>query len=426
MAGKRSLGRQFGWLWTAFAVSTAGTWLAFDSFPLIAVLVLHAGPGQISLLAAAGLAVGALLTVPLGPWLEFRRKRPVMIASDLVRFTVVLSVPLAFAAGVLTFTQLLVVSVLVVASDLVFKAASGAHLKMLVPRERLLTANGRFESTMWTAAVLGPPLGGAAIGIFGPMLTVVANSLSFLLSALGIRAIGGGEAHPVRAANDESSSGSTGFRLRDLAEGWRYILTHPTLRPLFFNSVLVNGLIMTTAPLLAVLMLRDLGFAPWQYGLAYGLPCLGGLLGSRLATPLVERFGQRSVLLGTGMLRACWLPALGLVGPGTGGLLLVVAVEAGLITCCGIFNPVYATFRLEQTAADRTTRMLSAWSISSNATIAALTALGGLLATLTGARIAIAVAGLLGLATILLLRPNRFPETAVEPMVSANPGGSQG
>ncbi|WP_317447750.1 hypothetical protein [Streptomyces collinus] len=45
---------------------------------------------------------------------------------------------------------------------------------------------------------------------------------------------------------------------------------------------------MMASPLMAVLMLDDLGLAPWQYGLALGLPCLGGVLGSRLH-PLLTR-----------------------------------------------------------------------------------------------------------------------------------------
>lgn len=54
MVAKRSLGRQFGWLWAAYASSAFGTRLAFDAFPLIAILVLHAGTTEVSLLAAAG------------------------------------------------------------------------------------------------------------------------------------------------------------------------------------------------------------------------------------------------------------------------------------------------------------------------------------------------------------------------------------
>src|SRR5690349_18703676 len=118
MVAGRSLGRQFGWLWAAYAVSTFGTRLAFDAFSVIAILVLHAGPTEVSALAAAGLAVGAAVAVPLGPWVEFRRKRPVMVAMDLARFAAVLSVPVAFALGRLSFAQLLVVSVVVAAADI--------------------------------------------------------------------------------------------------------------------------------------------------------------------------------------------------------------------------------------------------------------------------------------------------------------------
>ena len=169
MTGRRALGRQFGWLWAAYAVSSYGTALGFGAFPMIAVLVLHSGPMQVAALAAAGRAVGALLAVPLGPWVEFRRKRPVMMAMDLTRFAALMSVPAAFALGRLSFAQLLLVSVVVAAADIAFNAASGAYLKTLLPPEDLLVANGRFESTTWSATMIGPPLGGAAIGLFGPV-----------------------------------------------------------------------------------------------------------------------------------------------------------------------------------------------------------------------------------------------------------------
>ncbi|MGW5760524.1 MFS transporter [Streptomyces tendae] len=413
----RSLGRRFEWLWAAYAVSTFGTRLAFDAFPLIAVMVLDAGPARVAALAAAGLAVGAVVAVPLGPWVEFRRKRPVMVAMDLVRCGVLLSVPLAYAVGRLGFAQLLVVSVVVAAADITFRAAAGSCLKALVRPKDLLRANGRFESTTWTAAMLGPPVGGAAIGLFGPVVTVAADAVSYLLSALGIRAIGGGEPRPPRPPRTEASR----LRAGDLLDGWRYVLASPALRPLFLNTVLVNGLIMATAPLLAVLMLGNLGFAPWQYSLAFAVPCLGGLVGSRLAGPLVARFGEHRVLVTSGVLRVCWPLGLAFVGPGAGGLVLVMVVEFGLITSVGVYNPVYATRRLELTPADRVARTLSAWTVSGKLTTAALTAVWGLLAGLTGTRTAVALAGALLLATPLLL-PRRTRTPAPAPVQPAADG----
>lgn len=412
---KGSLGREFRWLWAAYAVSAVGTWLAFDAFPLIAVLVLDVGPAEVSALAAIGPAVGAAVAVPLGPWVEFRRKRPVMIAMDLVRCAALLTVPAAYVLDLLTFPQLLLVSVVVAAADITFTAASGAYLKALVPPGDLLVANGRFEATTWTTTMLGPPLGGAAIGLFGPVLTVLANAVSFLLSAVGIRAIGGGtDPRPARtetAAQTEAPARTeAAFRLRpgDLLDGWRHILGSPALRPLFLNTVLVNGLIMATAPLLLVLMVGELGFSPWQYGLAFAAPCVGGLIGSRLSRRLVARYGSHRVLLTAGALRACWSLGLAFVHPGVSGLVLVMAVELGLITCAAIFNPVSATYRLNETPPDRVARTLSAWSVTVRLTIAALTALWGLLAAATGPRLPIALAGLLLLATPLLL-PRRQP-----------------
>jgi MFS family permease len=399
--GRPRLGRDFGWLWGAYAVSAYGTGLGFGAFAIIAIRVLHAGPAQVSALAASGLAVGALVALPLGPWVEFRRKRPVMVGMDLLRFAALLSIPVAYALGRLTFLQLVVVSVIVGAAKNAFRAASGAYLKALVAPEDLLAANGRFESTTWSATGVGPPLGGAAIGVFGPVITILADAISYLLSAIGIGAIRHREP-PVAQA--EARRG----RASELLDGWRYILAHRQLRALFFNTILVNGLILATEPLLSVLMLGRLGFAPWQFGLAFASPCVGGLIGARLARRLVPRHGQAKLMFVGGALRVCWPVGLVLMRPGLTGMIIVIVLQLGLVTSIGLFNPVMATYRLEQTAPDRVARMLSAWSVSSSATIAALTALGGLLAAVTSPRAGIGIAGVLLLLTpVLLPRPPR-------------------
>ncbi|WP_036507169.1 MFS transporter [Nocardia aobensis] len=409
----RSLGTSFTRLWTAYAVSTFGTCLALDALPLIAIRVLHAEPGAVSALAAAGLAVGVVLAVPLGPWVEYRPKRPVMVATDLLRFAAMLSIPVAFACGVLGYAQLLIVSVVMAAADIAFRAASGAYLKNIVPQEDLLVANGTFESTTWTATALGPPLGGTAIGLFGPVTTVLADACSYLLSAAALGSIRAGEPQPDRGRVART-------RAADLFAGWRYLLTHPVLRPLFLNSVAVNGLIMATAPVVAVLMLGSLGFPAWQYGLAFGIPCLAGLLGSRLSPRLVRRYGERRILLVAGSLRACWPIGLAGITAGLGGLMLVIVVEAGLIASIGIFNPVMATSRLRHTESGSVARVLTAWSITGKATTAILTALWGVLAQLTGPRTALAVAGVLLLATPLLLFRGGYDDAdrAAEPSQS--------
>src|SRR5579875_3154755 len=160
----RPLGRRFGWLWTACAVSSYGTGFGFGAMSIIAIRVLYAGPAQVSLLTSVGMAAGATLAIPLGPWVEFRRKRPVMIARDLVRFAAQATIPVAYLLGWLTFLQLLLVTVVVAGAKIAFQASSGTHLKALVKPHELLVASSRFEATTWSSLVVGPPLGGAAIG----------------------------------------------------------------------------------------------------------------------------------------------------------------------------------------------------------------------------------------------------------------------
>lgn len=402
---RRSLGRQFGWLWAAYAVSAYGSGLALGALPLIAVLVLHASPAHVSALAAVGPAVGALIAVPLAPWVELRRKRPVMIAMDLSRFAAIATIPVAYACGWLSFVQLLVVSAVVAAAKIAFNAASGAYLKTLVRPDDLLVANARFESANWSSLAIGPPLGGAAIGVLGPVATVAADALSYLLSALGVSAIRGREAAPQRAAQGRVRAG-------ELLDGWRHILSHPGLRALWLNAILVSGLIMATEPLLAVLLLRQLGFPPWQYGLAFAAPCVGGLVGSRLARRVVARHGRHRVFLVVGTSRAVPLIGLACVRPGVAGLVVVIAVELAIVVSMSLYNPVLATYRLEHTPQQRVARTLSAWSIGQQASIATFTALGGLLADVTGPRTALAVAGLLILASPLLLPRRERPAPA--------------
>jgi MFS family permease len=390
------LGRSFGWLWSAYAVSTYGTWIAFGAFPLIAVRVLHSSPFAVSLMEAAGLAVAAVVAFPLGPWIEHRAKRPVMIAMDLARFLAMASVPIAYVLGSLSYGQLLVVSVVSGTASIAFTAASGAYLKHLVRGDRLLVANGRFESTSWVATAAGPPLGGALVGLLGPVITVLADAVSYLLSALAVLRIRGSD---VAAPRDPA----TRLRGADLLAGWRFIRHDHALRRLFLNSVLVGGLIMATLPLLSVLLLGQYHFSAWQYGLAFGVPALGGFVGARLSARLVARYGRHRVMIVSGWLRSLFPLGLAFTRPGIPGLLTVIIVEGLLITCMGIFNPIYATERLRRTPADHAAQVLSTWSVSGKLVHATLMVIWGILATLTSPLAAITISGVLLLGTPLLL-----------------------
>ncbi|WP_433660905.1 hypothetical protein ACQPW1_01055 [Nocardia sp. CA-128927] len=124
------LPKDFHRLWAAFTVSQLGSSLSAGALPLLAIIVLGTSDFRISLLAALSAVVSAVIALPLGPFVEFRRKRPVMIGSDLLCFAALATVPVAMAFGVLSYGQLCVVATVQVLGTMVFSAASGAHLNL--------------------------------------------------------------------------------------------------------------------------------------------------------------------------------------------------------------------------------------------------------------------------------------------------------
>ena len=395
-APRARLGGDFYRLWGAYSTSEMGSALGAGALPLIAVLVLNVSTFQVAALAAISAVASAAIALPLGSFVEFRRKRPIMMTTDLARFAALGSVPASAAFGALTYTQLCLVGVIQTTCNILFGAASGAHLKALVPAEHRLKANSRFETTFWAAISIGPPIGGLLISWLGATTTLVLDAASFLLSALGIRSLRTQEPSPPGKA--------PGYHWRrDLIAGWRYIFAHPGLTALFWNSALFGGCIMLSSPLIAVLMLRDLGLTPWQYGLALGIPGLGGIVGSLCTTPLKHRFGNRTVLLSFGVLRTLWLGFIALAPSGTTGLLVIITAEFLLLFSAGVFNPTFITYRMRATDDDHMSRVSTAWSISSKTFQPLFILAGGLLAAATSVRIALASAAVLLLLSGLLL-----------------------
>jgi hypothetical protein len=76
-----------------------------------------------------------------------------MMATDLTRFAALMTIPAAYALGWLSLGQLVAVSVVVAVAKIAFNAASGANLKAL---------------------------GGAAVGLLGPVTTALADAVSYL------------------------------------------------------------------------------------------------------------------------------------------------------------------------------------------------------------------------------------------------------
>ena len=88
--------RRFRTFWIGQTLSQFGDRISELALPLIAVLVLDAGPGQVGLLTAAVWAPN-IVSILVGSWVDQRRaKRPLLIIADLLRGVVLATIPVAY------------------------------------------------------------------------------------------------------------------------------------------------------------------------------------------------------------------------------------------------------------------------------------------------------------------------------------------
>src|SRR5512136_3192584 len=119
-------------LWAGQTVSELGSRITREGLPLAAVLTLGATPAQMGLLAAIGSAPVLLLGLVAGVWVDRLRRRPILIAADLGRAALLITIPIAALMGVLSIEQLYVVAALAGILTLFFDVAYQSYLPSLV------------------------------------------------------------------------------------------------------------------------------------------------------------------------------------------------------------------------------------------------------------------------------------------------------
>ncbi len=159
-------------LWLGQTVSKCGSQIGAGALGLTAILVLAATPAQMGLLAAAGTLPTLLVGLPAGVWADRTRRRPMLIAADLGRALLLLSVPLAVLVGMLTMAHLYVVTALIGMLTILFDVAYQAYVPTLLAREQIVEGNSKLGGSDSVAEIAGQPLGGAFVQLISAPWTV--------------------------------------------------------------------------------------------------------------------------------------------------------------------------------------------------------------------------------------------------------------
>jgi MFS family permease len=284
--------RSFLAVWSASTISVFGTLITRTALPFAAILVLDAGPLEISAIRSAELIAGLVVGLVAGAWVDRLLRRPILIWADLGRAILLGSIPVAFALDALGLPQLLFVAFAAAVLSTFYDVADNAYLPTIVPRQRLVEANSALTATWSVAEFSAFGIGGFLIEIFKAPFAIAIDALTFLFSALLLGTIRRKEPPPKPHADREPV-------LREIREGIGIVARSPVLRALALShggTHILWGIFGTSYLLFAT---EDLGLGPAAIGVIAAVGGLASLAGSALAPLMTRRFGiGRTILLG--------------------------------------------------------------------------------------------------------------------------------
>ena len=244
--------------------------------PMVAVLALGAGPGEIGMLAAAQSLPFLLFAIPFGVWADRGSRRRLMIGAEGLRAASLLALASLLAFGGLSMAGLVVLGFVGALGTVAFSVAAPALVPALVARDQLARANGRLELARSAAFTAGPAAGGALVAWGGA-------SAAFVLAAmLSVAAL----ASLLRIAEPAREAAPGRRPWLELTDGARVVWQHPLLRPILLTAVAWNIAWFVLQAAYVPYAVRTLGLDPAALGLTLGVYGVGMGVGA-LAAPRV-------------------------------------------------------------------------------------------------------------------------------------------
>ena len=276
--------RDFLYLWGAQTVSQIGSQVTFLALPLTAVLFLDASPGQMGVLTALGAVPSILFGLHAGAVVDRRRRRPILLSTDLGRAALLSLVPLAWLMGVLSLELLFAVALLVGLMDLFFTVAYQAFLPTIVKRSQLVDGNGKLELTRTAAEIAGPGLAGGLIQVIAAPVVIAIDACSYVCSAVFISRIRTTETVPPPVEKGRRLWG-------DVRDGLNVVLGDQRLRAIAGARVLLNFFNAMLEAVFILYVTRSLDLGAATIGVIFMVGSLGFVAGSLLPERLTRKLG---------------------------------------------------------------------------------------------------------------------------------------
>jgi predicted MFS family arabinose efflux permease len=279
-------------LWAAQSVSGFGARAAREGLPMTAVVLLKAPPEAMGSLAALGLGAWAVVGLAAGALADRLPKRGLLVGADLGRALVMLVIPAIALWGRLTVVEIGLAMAAMSALTVVFDVADHAYLPSLIGRGQLTDGNARLAATDALAEVGGPAIAGVLFQWLTAPLAVALSAVTYLASAACLLAIA---SRPEPAAGSGPASAPRAGA--DPLAGFRIVLSHPVVRPIWLMAVLGDFFGWFFGALYILYALVVLKLSTTELGLTIAAGGVGGLIGAMTAAAFTRRLGAGRALV---------------------------------------------------------------------------------------------------------------------------------
>lgn len=324
MTAEEAFGALFRRYCAAQAVSGLGSALSRFALPVL-VYQMTGSPVQLAVIGVTQYLPYLLFGLVIGAWVDRVDRRRLMLAADILRALVMLSLALLWYAGALTLWWLYGAAFLVAAIGIAFNAAEFAGLPAMVPKPALPRAYARLQAVSALMQMAGPAAAGALQGSVPLALLFLFDAASYLCSAAGIAGL------PAAQRQARPSAGLGG----DIAAGWRHVAGDPLLRDVSLLLAALNFLTATASAQLVLFGKQALGTSDTQLGWLFAAGGAGAVVFALAAERCLRRVPPGRVILATVALQGVVL-LLFAANTNTGMALLLWGLDQGLVMLCAI------------------------------------------------------------------------------------------
>lgn len=403
-------------LWAGQSTSLIGSQVTVVALPLVAIILLDATELEIGVL-------GAFLRLPMvlfpfvGVWVDRVRRRQVMLWSDVIRAVILASIPALYWADVLTMEWLYLAVLVLGLFFVLFEIAYRSYLPSLVSTRHLGEGNSKLQLSDSVSKAVGPGLAGILLGWWSAATIIVADVVSYVISAVALLFIRKPEPRP-------TTDDDRGHVLAAIMAGLRWVMAQPLIRPLALASAVYSFFeIGVLQALYVIFVLEEVDIPATWIGFILATGGAGAIVGAFFSARLMRGVGPGPTMLGCMIVGNTSLLLVPLAGGSRGlaaTMLVVSQISVNLTTQIFLVNHLTLLQTITPSAIQGRV-VATIWSLGLvPAPLGAL--LGGVLGSAVGLRPTLLVAAMIGgMVPILLILFSPIPRLRTMPEGPAEP-----